>query len=83
MPSGLVPKTKAFWLSLKVSSTITTESVSLSEASRRACETMICEGSLSKQMNADVDVRLAEQQPHLGPLGRRLALRGSCCVNEL
>ena len=51
MPSGLVPKTKAFWLSLKVSSTITTESVSLSEASRRPCETMIRDGSVSKQMN--------------------------------
>ena len=50
MPSGLVPNTKAFWLSLKVSSTSTIESVSLSDASRFACETMIFEGSLSKAM---------------------------------
>ena len=51
MPSGLVPKTNAFWLSLKVSKTIITESVSVSEASRRACDTMMLDGSLSKQMN--------------------------------
>ncbi len=50
MPSGLVPNTNAFWLSLKVSNTITTESVSFSDASRRACDTMIFDGSLSKAM---------------------------------
>ncbi len=50
MPSGLVPNTNAFWLSLKVSNTITTESVSFSDASRRACDTMIFDGSLSKQI---------------------------------
>lgn len=49
MPSGLVPKTNAFWLSLKVSKTRMTESVSASDASRRACETMIFDGSWSKQ----------------------------------
>ena len=37
---------------------------------------MILDGSASKQMNDDVDVRLAEEQPHLGALGRRLALLG-------
>ncbi len=49
MPSGLVPKTKAFWLSLKVSKMAMTESVSASEASRRACDMMIFDGSRSKQ----------------------------------
>ena len=73
MPSGLVPKTNAFWLSLNVSKTMITESVSLSDASRRACDTMIFDGSLSKQMNADVDVGLADQQPHFGALGGRRA----------
>ena len=50
MPSGLVPNTNAFWLSLKVSNTITIESVSVSDASRRACDTMIFDGSLSNAM---------------------------------
>ena len=50
MPSGLVPNTNAFWLSLKVSNTITTESVSFNDASRRDCDTMIFDGSLSKAM---------------------------------
>ncbi len=50
MPSGLVPNTNAFWLSLKVSNTMMTESVSVSDASRRDCDTMIFDGSLSKQM---------------------------------
>ena len=49
MPSGLVPNTKAFWLSLKVSKMAITESVSASDASRRACDTMIFDGSASKQ----------------------------------
>ena len=47
MPSGLVPNTNAFWLSLKVSKIMMTESVSASDASRRACDMMIFEGSWS------------------------------------
>ena len=50
MPSGLVPKTNAFWLSLKVSNTRMTESVSASDASRRACDMMMLDGLASKQM---------------------------------
>jgi hypothetical protein len=49
-PTGLVPKRKAFWLSLKVSSTIWIESVSLSSASRRLSVTRILSGSESKAM---------------------------------
>ena len=50
MPIGLVPKTNAFWLSLKVSSTMMIASVSLRSASRRFWLTTIFEGSESKQI---------------------------------
>ena len=49
MPTGLVPKTKAFWLSLNVSKINVIESVSASDASRRDCDWMTRDGS-SKQI---------------------------------
>ena len=80
MPSGLVPNTNAFWLSLNVSNTITTESVSFSDASRRDCETMIFDGSLSNATMPTYTVPL--------PTMTRISVFslagapsiGSCCV---
>ena len=80
MPSGLVPNTNAFWLSLNVSIAMTTESVSLNEASRRDCDTMIFDGSLSKAITLMYRVPL--------PIRTRTSVfslagapsTGSCCV---
>ena len=48
-PAGLVPNTKPFCWSLKVSSTIWTLSLSWSDESRRLSVRMIASGSASKQ----------------------------------
>ena len=50
MPSGFVPNRKAFWLSLKVSRMIWTESDSFRSPSLRLSDTSTCSGSLSKAM---------------------------------
>ena len=50
MPCGLVPKTKAFRESLKVSRATMIASTLLTSASRRDCAAMIRDGSRSKQI---------------------------------
>ena len=82
MPSGLVPNTKAFWLSLKVSKTITTESVSFSDASRRDCDTMIFEGSASKQMMLTYTLPLPTTMRTSVFSEAGAPSVGSCCVKS-
>ena len=66
-----MPKRKAFWLSLKVSRTIWTESDSLRSPSRRLSETSTRSGSLSKADDSHVERGLGEEQADFRPLGGR------------
>ena len=50
MPSGLVPNTNAFWLSLKVSRITSIESVSVSDGVAPRLRHDDLDGSVSKQM---------------------------------
>ncbi len=81
MPSGLVPNTNAFWLSLKVSKIRMTESVSASDASRRACDMMIFDGSASKQTKLTYTVFSANSSRTSVRSVAGSPSRGSCCVN--